>query len=269
MNETVAASDPFAQLPTRTPLYDGDRLVLVFSLAEMLRGALPWADLAWRPPDVPAELAAEVALSALGGYAFSTTDPALTSALTARGAAELRHAHTMTHSLDPLPAAAPPSGTTIERLGRDDLIGFAAELAAVSVAAYPSGHPDHEHADPATARRELLAYAGGDVIGPFLDVSTVARAAGRAAGACIVVDRPGGPPDAGPWIVDVFRAPALAGTGLGSALIASTLAACREAGLSSLGLAVTDANAPARSSYRRLGFTDDAEGWTLALPETA
>jgi GNAT superfamily N-acetyltransferase len=259
-------SDPFAHLPVRTRLYDGDQLVLVFTLEETLRGGRPWADVAWRPPDVPPEMAADVAQSALAGYAFSTADAALVEVLAARGSTELRRAHTMTHRLDSLPVVAAPAGAEVSRLTAAALAADADELAVVNVAAYPSDHPDHHHDDPAAAARELRAFAAGEILGPFLDVSTVARVDGRVAGACIVVDRDGQPPDGGPWIGEVFRDPTLAVTGLGAALIAQTLSACRDAGLPGVGLAVTHANATAYDLYRRLGFADTLEAWTLALP---
>jgi GNAT superfamily N-acetyltransferase len=269
MTDHAPQSDPFAHFPTRTPLYDGDRLALVFSLEEMLRSGRPWADVAWRPPDVPPHLAAEVALSALGGYAFSTTDAALIEALAARGSTELRHAHTMSHALESLPDVAAPAGAEITRLTRAALEADADELAVLSVAAYGPDHPDHEHAEPASAARELRAFAAGEILGPFLDVSTVARIDGRLAGACVVVDREGEPPNGGPWIVDVFRDPAVSVRGLGAALIAGVLAACRNTGLRGVGLAVTHANTTAFGLYGRLGFTDTAEAWTLALPGEA
>jgi GNAT superfamily N-acetyltransferase len=259
--------DPFGHLPGRTPLYDGDRLVLVFTLEEALRSGRPWADVAWRPPDVPPDLAADAALSALGGYAFSTVDAPLVEALAARGGTEMRHAHTMTHSLDAVPEVTLPANAEISRLTRELLDADANDLAVVILAAYPPEHPDHEHVDRDVAARELRAFAAGEILGPFLDVSTVATVDGRLAGACIVVDRGGDPPDGGPWIVDVFRDPAFDARGLGAALIAVALRNCRDAGLPGLGLAVTHANAQAYGVYRRLGFADSVEAWTLALPE--
>jgi ribosomal protein S18 acetylase RimI-like enzyme len=259
-------ADPYAHWPARTPLYDGDRLAVVFTLEEMLRSGRPWADVAWRPPDVAPDRAAEVTLSALGGYAFSTDDAALVEALAARGATELRHAHTMTHPLDPVPEVRLPDGATVTRLTRADLDALADDLGALHVAAYPPDHPDHEHADAASAAREMRAFAAGEILGPLLDVSTVARVNERPAGACIVVGRDGEPPDAGPWIVDVFRDPALRVRGLGAGLIAGSLTAAQHDGLSGVGLAVTHANEAACGVYRRLGFAESAEAWTLALP---
>jgi ribosomal protein S18 acetylase RimI-like enzyme len=261
--------DPFAHLPARTPLYDGDQLVLVFTLEEMLRSGRPWADLAWRPPDVPPDVAADVALSTLEGYALSTTDPTLVEALAARGSTELRHAHTMTHSLHPVPDVSLPTGAEIFRITGDDLAANADTLAKLHVAAYGEGHPDREFDDPAPAARELRRFASGEILGPYLDVSTVGRVDGAIAGACIVVDRDGEPPDGGPWIVDVFRDPAVAVRGLGAALIAGAIAACVASGFPAIGLAVTHANESAYGLYRRLGFTDTAEAWTLALPGIA
>jgi GNAT superfamily N-acetyltransferase len=261
-----ATGDPFAHFPARTRLYDGDRLVLIFSLEEMLRSGRPWADVAWRPPDVPPDLAADVAVSALAGYALSTTDPALVEALGARGSTELRHAHAMTHPLHPVPDVAIAAGTEIARITSEDLAANADALAKLHVAAYAEGHPDREFEDPAPAARELRRFAEGAILGPYLDVSTVARVDGRLAGVCIVVDRDGEPPDGGPWIVDVFRDPAPDVKGIGAALIAGSIAACAATGLAGLGLAVTHANRTAYDLYRRLGFADTAEAWTLALP---
>jgi GNAT superfamily N-acetyltransferase len=266
MNGSGTASDPYAHLPDRTSLYDDGRLVVTFSLAELLRGGRPWADLAWRPPDVPPAVAADVVVAALTGHAFSTVDPELAEELAARGGIELRHAHTMSHALASVPEVAAPAGIAIMQLTPDALRRDADELAVVSVGAYPPDHPDHEHAGPEAAADELRAYAAGEVLGPFLTQSTIAHVDGRLAGACIMVDRAGDPPDAGPWIVDVFRRPDLATSGVGAALIAAALAGCRDAGRPSLGLAVTHANRTARRSYRRLGFVEMTEGWTLALP---
>jgi GNAT superfamily N-acetyltransferase len=243
--------------------------VLVFSLEEMLRNGRPWADLAGRPAGVPPDLAADAAVSTLAGYAFSTADAPLVEALTARGATELRHAHTMTHDLRPAPDVATPAGAVVARLSSDELLASADVLAAVDVAAYAPDHPDHEHDDPASAARELRAFAKGEILGPFLDVSTVARVNGKLAGTCIVIGAEGRPPDGGPWIVDVFRDPALSARGLGAALIARAIAACRDDGLPGLGLAVTHANQTAYRLYRRLGFVDSVEAWTLALPGSA
>jgi GNAT superfamily N-acetyltransferase len=175
----------------------------------------------------------------------------------------------MSHALESLPDVAAPAGAEITRLTRAALEADADELAVLSVAAYGPDHPDHEHAEPASAARELRAFAAGEILGPFLDVSTVARIDGRLAGACVVVDREGEPPNGGPWIVDVFRDPAVSVRGLGAALIAGVLAACRNTGLRGVGLAVTHANTTAFGLYGRLGFTDTAEAWTLALPGEA
>jgi ribosomal protein S18 acetylase RimI-like enzyme len=266
VTQEPATEDPFAHWPARTPLYDGDRLALIFTLEEMLRSGRPWADVAWRPPDVPPDLAAEVALSALAGYALSTTDSALVEALAARGSTELRHAHAMTHSLHPVPEVAIPPGAEIVRMRSEELAANADALAALHVAAYAEDHPDREFDDPAPAARELRRFAEGAILGPYLDVSTAAHVDGQIAGACIVVDRDGEPPDGGPWIVDVFRDPALDVKGLGASLIASSIAACGATGLAGLGLAVTHANQTAYQLYRRLGFAETAEAWTLALP---
>jgi GNAT superfamily N-acetyltransferase len=259
-------TDPYAAWPRRTPLYDDGRLVLVFSLAESLRGGRPWADGAWRPPDVAPEAAADAALTTLAGYAFSTGDAALVELLAAAGATETRHAHGMSHALRDIPDPATPAGLHVSPLSADQLEQDAEALGALNAGAYPPEHPDHEHADGDAAARQLTAFARGEILGPFSDASTVARLNGRLAGACIVVQREGEPPDGGPWIVDVFRDPEIDVHGVGAAMICASLRLARDAGRSAVGLAVTHANTQALEVYRTLGFADLSESWTLALP---
>jgi GNAT superfamily N-acetyltransferase len=258
--------DPHANWPDRTPLYDDGRLVLVFSLAESLRGGRPWADVAWRPPDVAPETAADAALTTLAGYAFSTGDAALVELLAAAGATEMRHAHGMSHALSDIPDLVTPAGLDVSRLSAAELEQESAALGALNAAAYPPGHPDHEHADGDEAARQLIAFARGEILGPYSDASTVARLDGRLAGACIVVDSKSAPPKGGPWIVDVFRDPDIGVHGVGAAMICASLRLAREAEASSVGLAVTHANTQAFEVYKQVGFADVAETWTLALP---
>jgi hypothetical protein len=96
----VGVSDPFAHSPGRTPLYDeGGRLVLVFSAVEDARDNRPWADGAWRPSSAPLAVTCQAVLEALPGYTLSTSDEALAEGLCQAGAEEVRHAHSMSHSL--------------------------------------------------------------------------------------------------------------------------------------------------------------------------
>jgi ribosomal protein S18 acetylase RimI-like enzyme len=101
----------------------------------------------------------------------------------------------------------------------------------------------------------------------MLAESRIALVGRRIAGACLVVDRPGDPPHAGPWVIDIFRDPGCPVRGIGAALLDAVLRAAAEAGLPAVSLAVSHDNAVARRLYRRLGFAEVEESWTLALPK--
>lgn len=261
-----SAADPLAHWPDRAPLYDGDRLLLVFSRVEALREGRPWVDGVWRPPGVSIAEAADAALTTFAGHAFSTFDHTLADALVDLDATELRHAVGMTHALAALPEVAVDPPLAISTMTADLLLDHAAELGEVNAAAYDAGHPDHAHPDAAAAAAELVLFARGEILGPVLPASTLATWEGRPVGACVVVDRGGDPPDEGPWVGDVFRDPRLPVRGIGAALIAGSLARARDLGLPAVGLVVTHANASAARLYRRLGFTQTDEAWTVLLP---
>jgi GNAT superfamily N-acetyltransferase len=259
-------ADPHAAWGDRTPLYDDEgRLALVFTLTESTRGGRPWVDGVWRPAGIPVERACELALSAFADHAFSTSDAALADALASSGATWRRHAHTMTHDLVSVPAAhvGPVSVSGLDSAAVHEL---ADPLGATAFAAYPPGHPDHRlaHVDQAVA--EMKAIADGLVLGPLLDVSCLAVVGTAVVGACLVVDRPGAPPDGGPWVVDVFRDPAVQVHGVGTALLAGSLERARDDGLAGLSLVVSHDNGPARRLYDRLGFVQTSQSWTLLLP---
>ncbi len=264
---TTVESDPFADLAARTSLYDDTgRLVLVFTLAESTRDDRPWADGAWRPASVPVSLASSAVLAALPGHAFSTSEPALVAALCDAGATELRHAHAMSHSLRVVPDVAADPRIVVEQLTSVQLDRHAERLGELSVAAYPTTHPDHAHDSVGSAVAELRAIARGELLGPYLEQSRVALADGDIVGACLLVDREGVPPDGGPWVIDVFRDPARPLAGVGTALLVGVLAAARSAGFAGLSLAVSHANVKAFNLYHALGFIETGQGWTLVLP---
>ena len=160
----------------------------------------------------------------------------------------------------PLAPVVPP-GVTIEPApGRtpDDLL-------AAYMDAYPPAHPDHHVGLDRDGQREMLrALMAGEVIGPLLDCSRVARTAAGYVGAALVFDPSGEPPLGGPWIGELFRHPD-APRGTGAALLAATLDRARADGLRVVGLRVSDGN-PARELYDRLGFRPRQEVVTVFVP---
>jgi ribosomal protein S18 acetylase RimI-like enzyme len=262
-------SDPFSDWPDRTTLTDEHgRLVLTYSASESVTGAIPWADGAWVPPNTPTKHAAAVALEAMAGWRFSTTDPALAHAMAIAGATERRHAHTM--STSPLRPVSPPvettSGLRVESLTAAQVDRHALALGDLNLRAYPSGHPDSFDGDSAAAASQIRAIARGEMLGLMLPESRIALAEGAIVGACLVVDRPGRPPHAGPWIIDIFRDPDTPLRGVGTALLTATVEAGADSGLPGLSLAVSHANLRARRLYQRLGFSEADESWTFDLP---
>jgi ribosomal protein S18 acetylase RimI-like enzyme len=261
------ATDPHADWPDRTSLHGDDgELLLVFTLAESTRDGRTWADGAWRPAAAPVEAVRDVVLEAMSGYAFSTSDTELADALLAAGAVRMRHAHGLSHPLTTLPDAPLSPDVQVERLSAEELFTHAEAFGDINFRAYAPGHPDHEHGDVDSAAREMRAIALGHILGPYLDVSQVARVDGVVVGACLVVDREGNPPDGGPWIVDVFRDPDANQPGIGRSMIAEALEVSLRAGLRGLSLAVSHENENAIGLYRSLGFIEADQSHTLALP---
>ena len=123
--------------------------------------------------------------------------------------------------------------------------------------AFPPDHPDYDPDIPdlAGARRALVSYFDGSVIGPLLDASSEATVdGGEVVGGIVLALMPAdeaGP--GGPWVTDVFVEPTQQGAGVGRALFARALGELRAAGESTLRLAVQIDN-PARHLYDRLGF---------------
>lgn len=259
-------ADPLGNWTRRTPLYDENgRQLLVFTVTTDTRSGRRCADGVWRPDDVPIATAVEAALDSFAGWTVSTADRELAEALVAAGSLRLRHAHLMSHDLSTLPAA-PITALVIEPLGADDVARHVERLGEIAYAAYPAGHPDHSHDVAAGASREVAAIGRGELLGPLMVQSQLARRHGVIVGACLMVDREGQAPEGGPWIIELFRDPTSAGRGIGEALVVATLTAAREAGLPPVSLAVSEENVPAFRLYERLGFIVVEQTWTLALP---
>ena len=156
----------------------------------------------------------------------------------------------------------PPAGVTIEpAAGRtpDDVLD-------AYIDAYPEAHPDHHAGLDRDGQREMLrALMAGEVIGPLLGCSRVARAGDGYVGASLVFDPAGEPPLGVPWVGELFRHPD-APRGVGASLLAATLDQARDDGLAVIGLRVSDGN-PARALYDRLGFRPRQEVVTVFVPE--
>lgn len=267
--DVAADPDPHADWPDRTTLSDGSGVSLVFSRSESVRGSAPWADGVWAPSSVNRERAADLALAAMPGWIFSTSDEALVKALLDAGASKRRHAHSMSRAL-PGPAEPPTADDVrIEPISPAQVDRHALRLGAIMRRAYPPGHPDALEGDEAAAVSQVRAIARGELLGPMLTESQVGLFDGDIVGACLVVERTGDPPHGGPWVIDIFRDPDCPARGVGTSLLSRALAAVREAGLSGLSLVVSHENAPARRLYSRLGFTEVDESWTLVLPKGA
>jgi len=154
----------------------------------------------------------------------------------------------------------------IEPLSAGDVTRHADRLGEIAHKAYLPGHADHSHEVRTQAIDEIAAIGRGELLGPLMVQSRVARLHGAIVGACLMVDREGRAPGGGPWVSDLFRHPASAGCGIGRALVAATLTAAQASGLRSISLAVSDENPSAIRLYEQLGFVDVEQSWTLDLP---
>jgi hypothetical protein len=238
-------SDP--EQPRWQVLLDADG-VPVARFQAIVRDGHRVADLFTRFPGVGAEQARDAALAELRG-ALVCGDEELGRALVAAGGRQGRHAHVLSRDLrDPPAPPHPPPRVRIVAADRP-----AADLVAAFRAAYARDHPDFRAypypEDPAVQLAPLLE---GRQVGPLMAASALAvDEEDRVVGAALINRAPGDPPDSGPWLTQLFRAPGHAGTG--RALREHALAELAAAGETALGLAVTDGN-PAERLYRALGF---------------
>jgi GNAT superfamily N-acetyltransferase len=189
-----------------------------------------------------------------------TADPVEAAELIASGARLQRYAHDMQVALrsmmipeswlDPrLPS--PLRVTAVDRA--------AVDVARASLGAYPSGHVDAAQA--ASLAEAVALYeriTSGQTAGPLLHPVSALLIDGLAetvAGALLVTAMPAAAWwDGGPWLCDLFVAPAHQGAGIGRQLLQLMIARCAEGGYERIGLSVTDGN-PAERLYRGVGFT--------------
>lgn len=227
------------------------------------RDGLPIADLLWPCDGAVLRVVVAAAIAELPGWLVAVSPGPLSDALLRAGGIQRRHAHVMQLDLGgtaPRPAAPLAPGVSVARLDRQAL---PAGLGDVSLAAYPSNHPDACPGETAvSALAELQRIADGHVTGPLHAASRVALGGdGRPLGAVFVNDRSG----TGPWITELFRCPSPDGRGLGGALLDHAVTAVRASGGMTVGLAVTDGN-PAQAVYAGRGFAVHESAITLLLP---
>jgi GNAT superfamily N-acetyltransferase len=238
-----------AEQPRWQILLDGDGTP-VARFQAVVRDGRRVADLLIRCPGIGVAQARDAALADLRGM-LVCGDEELGRALVAAGGRQGRHAHVLSRDLRDAPPSrpgAPPPGLRIVAADRP-----ASELVAAFRAAYARDHPDFRaHPYPDDPALELAPLLDGRQVGSLMAASALAvDEAGGVVGAALVNRAPGDPPDSGPWLTQLFRAPAHPGTG--RALLEHVLAELAAAGEPALGLAVTDGN-PAERLYRALGF---------------
>lgn len=129
----------------------------------------------------------------------------------------------------------------------------AADLAAACLAAYP---PEAAAATLHDAIREMEQTFANHYGRLLPECSSAAVPGARAVGAVFVVQRSIGDPGLpGPFIIDLFVAPAERGRGLGRALVLGALSGCARSGHRTLSLRVGEGtSAAAWNLYRQLGF---------------
>lgn len=201
------------------------------------------------------EEVAETILKQHRGERVVTDDDRLVALLVESGGTIQRRGHDYEHDLANVPPPpAPPDGWTLTH----DL--DPAGLVEAHERANPPGHPDHDltldHLD------DLTDMANGKVLGPLVREASWQVSDGKGPqGAVMVVERA---PGRG-WVVDVFVHPEHQGKGLGRLLMAHAVHGAKQAGLSTLGLVVTDGN-PARALYDATGFRHLRSGTNVDVP---
>jgi predicted N-acetyltransferase YhbS len=212
------------------------------------------------------QAAAAPLLAALPGFRISCADDALTAALVAVGAHEVRRFAFMRALVQseppPWPPAATISGVVLRQLSPDDI----RELALLELRAFPPGHLDHHSNDfdeVAQSNYERIT----DPARVLMAESALAFKGQQPVGVVVVqfVDRI--PDMQGPWLTNIARDPDSQYAGLGASMISSVMTALRKAGHQQAFLAVTDGN-PARRVYERAGFVDVCLATSLKLPES-
>jgi ribosomal protein S18 acetylase RimI-like enzyme len=216
--------------------------------------------------DVPVARAADAAVAQLAGWNLTTTDERLASELIARGARSLRYYSLLTcdlASLHEVDVTRREFELNEQQITPD--FDPPPDLVTLVRRAYPMGHPDEELGTDEEIKLDVARAVRGDRLGPLMTQSRLLLDAGRSVALAIVNRVPGVAPTGGVWLTDLCRDPDDKYAGLGRSLLIDVLNDCREAGETSLSLAVTDGN-PARAVYESLGFSAVATTRKVRLP---
>lgn len=260
-------------MPTARPAPDWSVLTdpagrEVLSYVRVRTGPESWVTEPRIPPGVRLDEVVPVVMRELPGWIVDGDDE-LVTALISAGARRRRHAAVMNYDLEgssvPASWAAPvlPAGLRYGPVDPDP-----ERLFVTWVRAYPPGHPDAPNGNTrADFEVDLVPLLSGEILGPLLPVSGCVldpAAPDRAVAACLVNDRPG----EGPWISEVFRDPDPSYAGTGAALLRRSLWLGSQAGLGTVGLAVTVDN-PAQHVYAKVGFRVSSTALNCVIPGRA
>jgi GNAT superfamily N-acetyltransferase len=162
---------------------------------------------------------------------------------------------------EPIPAVSPADGWTIVPHDWDD------DLTTALAAAYARrDHPDRaDGIDRVSRLRSLTEGENGLIVLPGA-TGRLKDPGGRSAGQVFTVGPVpwGSAPTA--WVLDLSVSPDGQGRGFGAALLAYAMSGTRQAGLTVVGLTVTDGN-PARRLYDRMGFRPVLRHFEVRAPQ--
>jgi mycothiol synthase len=214
----------------------------------------------FRPsPGTSPDQAARLGVRELAGFRFKTTDEETARALVGAGCTLVRAATDMHRDVaEPIPATPLAEGWALVPHEWDD------DLAAALWAAYGPDHPDRS--DRVRRLRGLTEGADALVVLP----GATARLCGpdrRSAGQVFTVGPVPWAAVPTSWVLDLAVSPGGQGRGSGAALLAYAIRGTRDAGLTTVGLSVTDGN-PARRLYDRMGFRPALRHFEVRAPRS-
>jgi mycothiol synthase len=209
-------------------------------------------------PGVSADRAAALAVDELGGSRFKSTDEEIARALVGAGCTLVRAATDMHRDREqPIPPVPMAAGwQLVPHAWNDD------DLVVALQAAYGPDHPDR-----VSRLRSLTEGERGLIVLPGA-CARLKDPGGRSMGEVFTVGPvPWGSVPAS-WVLDLAVSPGGQGRGFGAALLAYAIRGTRDAGLTTVGLTVTDGN-PARRLYDRMGFRPVLRHFEVRAPESS